>query len=120
MKVDVALEPDQAACPRQRCFVERLGAVGVLHEPRGLGGLVSGHDFLGAVLLQRQRSVVADRALGGVGPHCPPGAGMLSGVPGRFSLERRVVLDDLAVLRGDGVDQLGVGERVAVPAEVGG
>ena len=44
---------------------------------------------------------------------------MLLGVPDGFGLDLRVVLDVRAGARGEGVDDLPVGERVAVPAEVG-
>ena len=43
-----------------------------------------------------------------------------AGVPDWLGLLRHVVLDLAGVLRGDGVDDLPVAERVPVPAEVGG
>ena len=92
----------------------------VLDESRGPGGLLAGDDRACPVLLGGECLAVSRGPLGRVGPHRPPRPRMLLGVPRRLGLEVGVVLDHATVLGGDGVDDLSVDERIAVPAEVGG
>ena len=118
---DVALQPGQAPRPGEGRLVQGLGAVLGGDEPRCAGGLLAGDDGLGPVLLQGEGLAVPGGPFAGVGPHRPPGPVVHGRVPHRLGLLVHVV--DAAGgggrhAWGDGVDELPVGERVPVPAEV--
>src|SRR5690606_20381628 len=101
---DVALEADQAPCPGQGSLVEAARVTGGLDESRRAGGLLTGDDGPGAVLLQRQRLAIARRPLGRVRPDRSPRPGMLRGVPDRLGTHRVVVLAAPPGAGSDGVD----------------
>jgi len=76
----------------------------------GVRAASPGDDGLGAVLLQGQRLGVPGGAFRRVRPHRPPRPVMRAGRPHRFRPQRGVVVGVATPPRGEGVDDLPVGE----------
>ncbi len=105
---------------RARDFSSRVSALPAVVTNRGVRAVFSpAMTALARFSCRGQRLGVPGRTLRAVGPHRPPRPSVPGGVPGRFGLDLRVVLGTPATMAwGDRVDDLPVGERVAVPAEV--
>jgi len=69
---DVAFQPDQLFRSGQRVLVEDSGAFAGGHEPWVAGGLLTGHDGPGLVLLRGEGSAVVECTFMAVVPYSPP------------------------------------------------
>lgn len=112
---DVAFQPDQLFRSGQRFLVEDSGAFAGGHEPWVAGGLLTGHDGPGLVLLRGEGSTVVECTFVAVVPYSPPRMRIPDWIPNRFGPFRNGVgcLGPGGFIpRGDRVDQLSVSERV--------
>ena len=118
---DVALQTGRALGSGQAVLVQGLVTGVGGDEPGALGAPLAGDHCPGPVLLSGQRLVVPGQAPGAVGPDRPPRARISGPVPDGLLAQGLVaLLTGGPAARGEGLDDLPVGEGIAVPAEVGG
>ena len=116
---DVTLQADQRLRAGQACLVENAVPGVGLDEPGGLGGAFPVNHGASAGLLGVECLLVTPCPFGRVRPDRPPRISMVIGIPHRFPPMSGVVDLAVGVSRGDGVDDLPVGENVTVPMEMG-
>ena len=102
----------------QRSLVKDAVSGGGLDEAGGFGDTLTSDHRPGARFLGIERLLVASCPFGRVRPDRSPGVGVFLGIPDWLSAVRHGVDGAVGVPRGDGVDDLSVGEHVTVPMEV--
>nr|WP_245671541.1 hypothetical protein [Nocardia amamiensis] len=102
----------------QARFVQAAVLAVDVDESGGLGGFAAVDHRAGAGFLGIQRLGVAAGGCGRVLPYRPPRLRMVLGIPYRFSALSAGVDGAAGMARGDGVDDLTVGENVTVPMEM--
>jgi len=115
---DVALQPDQVFGALQGHLVQTGLLTGGLHETDLLGRFVAVDDGLGTVALRGEGVSVPGGPFVGVPPDGSPRLRMFAGVPYRFGAGVQPLGVGGGAPHRDGVDDLPVGERVAVPVEM--